>query len=339
MRTEWFTYKRKIVLLVLLLIVLFFASFLIGRYPMGPKEVVQVVVSRFFDIDKTWGDTAEAVVIDIRLPRIIMAILVGAGLSCTGSAFQGIFKNPLVSPDLLGVTAAAGFGAAAGIMLEMNSVSIQVVAFLCGLFGVAVCYFISRVNKGASIVMLVLSGIVVKSLFDAGISLIKCMADPLDKLPAITYWLMGSLSAMRWNNVVIAAPLILFSASFLCGLGWRINVISMGDKEARSMGVRTESTKALIVCCATLISAVTVCMCGSIAWVGLVMPHIARMYVGPDYKKMMPAAMLIGAIFLLIVDDILRAMAATLPISIMTSLIGAPFFAVLIRRTKGGWNE
>ena len=326
-------------LLVLLLLVLFFVSFLIGRYPMDPLEVIKVAAAQVFDINKTWVDTAETVVIDVRFPRIIMAIAVGAGLSCTGSAFQGIFKNPLVSPDLLGVTAAAGFGAAAGIMLEASSIIIQAMAFLCGLLGVAICYLISRLNKSNSIVMLVLSGIVVKSLFNAGISLIKCMADPLDKLPAITYWLMGSLSAIRWSNIVVAAPVILICAGFLCGLGWRINVISMGDKEARSMGVRTESTKALIVACATLVSAVIVCMCGGIAWVGLVMPHIARMYVGPDYRKMMPASMLIGAIFLLSVDDILRSMAATLPVSVMTSLIGAPFFAILIRRTKGGWNK
>ena len=333
------SFQKKMIFLGLLLLGLFLCAFLIGRYPMGPVDVIKVILSRFAPVTRTWSDTVETVVFDVRLPRILMAILVGAGLSCTGSTFQGIFKNPLVSPDLLGVTAAAGLGAAIGIMLDAGSATVQLLAFVAGIVGVSIALFISRIKGSSPMIMLVLSGVVVKSLFDAGIAIIKCMADPLEKLPAITYWLMGSLSATRWEHIAVAAPIILLCMGLLCALGWRINVLSMGDKEARSLGVRTERAKMAIVACSTLICATTVCMCGNISWVGLVIPHIARMFVGPDYRKLMPASILIGASFLLIVDGILRSMMATLPVSVMTSLIGAPFFAVLIRRTKGGWNR
>jgi iron complex transport system permease protein len=284
-------------------------------------------------------DASTTVILDVRLPRVLLAMLAGAGLSISGAAFQGMFRNPLVSPDILGVSAAAGFGAALAILLSANSALIQVSAFGFGLLGVALTYGISRVYRTTPVVMLVLGGVVVAAFFGALVSATKYVADPENKLPAITFWLLGSLSTASWQNLWTTGPLIVLGCGALLLVRWRINLLAMGDDEARALGVRIERLKAIIIIASTLATAAAVAVIGIIGWVGLVIPHVARMLVGPDHRRLLPASLALGATYLLLIDDIARgATAAEIPLGILTALIGAPFFAYLLRQTKGGWG-
>ena len=329
--------KKKIAILIILPVVLFFLSLFIGRYPMSILTPVKLLLSKVFYIKPDWTPMVEAVIFQIRLPRAILAMFVGASLSISGASFQGMFKNPLVSPDILGVSAAAGFGAALIILTGGNAAAIQIFAFVFGIAGVALTYLISRVYKTTPILMLVLSGVVVGSLFSALISVTKYIADPYSRLPQITFWLMGSLASVSMKDVIkVIIPMIVGMTGLML-VSWRLNVLSMGDEEARSLGIRTEVLKGFIIVCCTLLSASAVSVVGMVGWVGLVIPHIGRMLVGPDHKVLLPATLSIGACFLLIVDDIARAATgAEVPLGILTAIIGAPFFAYLIRKTKGG---
>lgn len=329
--------KKKIAILIILPVVLFFLSLFIGRYPMSILTPVKLLLSKVFYIKPDWTPMVEAVIFQIRLPRAILAMFVGASLSISGASFQGMFKNPLVSPDILGVSAAAGFGAALIILTGGNAAAIQIFAFVFGIAGVALTYLISRVYKTTPILMLVLSGVVVGSLFSALISVTKYIADPYSRLPQITFWLMGSLASVSMKDVIkVIIPMIVGMTGLML-VSWRLNVLSMGDEEARSLGIRTEVLKGFIIVCCTLLSASAVSVVGMVGWVGLVIPHIGRMLVGPDHKVLLPATLSIGACFLLIVDDIARAATrAEIPLGILTAIIGAPFFAYLIRKTKGG---
>jgi iron complex transport system permease protein len=278
------------------------------------------------------------VIFGIRLPRILAALLVGAGLSVAGTSFQGLFKNPLVSPELLGVASGAGFGAALGILLSGRLVVIQVSAFLAGIMAVTITYTISRVYRSTVILVLVLSGIMVGALFSALISLIKYVADPYDTLPTIVFWLMGSLSSVSARELGMAAPPILTASVLLFVIRWRINLLAMGDDEARAIGVNTRSMSQLIMLCATVITASAVCISGIIGWVGLVVPHIGRLLVGPDFRRLVPASAFIGAVFLLAMDNLSRTVFPTeIPLGILTAIIGAPVFACLLGRRKVGW--
>lgn len=326
--------------LVLILSGLFCISFLLRQYTVSPKEVVKILISGIIPIEQTWTDTMRSVVMDVRIPRILMALAVGAGLSVSGAAFQGVFRNPLVSPDIMGVSSAAGFGAALGISLSLGASAVRGTAFLSGVAGVAAAYLLSRVHKTSPTVMLVLSGIVVSALFEASISILKYMADPEEKLPAITFWLMGSLSSTRWEHVRFALPLIGIGTAALMAVSWKINLLSLGDAEARSLGVRTERLKTVIILSATLVTATCVCVSGIIRWVGLLIPHVARMMVGPDHRRLIPASALLGGAYLLLIDDLTRTVSeASIPLGIMTSIVGAPFFAILLRKTKGEWSR
>jgi iron complex transport system permease protein len=264
-------------------------------------------------------------------------MLIGAALSISGASFQGMFKNPLVSPDILGVSSAAGFGAALVILMSGNQATIQTSAFIFGAAGVFITYFISRIYKTTPVLMLVLSGIVVGSLFTALLSITKYVADPYEKLPAITFWLMGSLAAVSMKQVTsIVIPMFIGIIGLLM-VSWKLNILAMGDEEARSLGVRTELLKAIIIVCCTLLTASSVSVCGMVGWIGLVIPHIGRMLVGPDNRVLLPTTLSIGASFLLVIDVIARAATGVeIPLGILTSLVGAPFFAYLIRKTKGG---
>ncbi len=231
---------RRALLLLLTPLVLFYVSLFWGRYPIEPLTVLQVLDSRVAPIPATWPPTVETVIVDVRLPRTLLAMLVGAGLSITGAAFQGMFRNPLVSPDILGVSAAAGLGAPVAILLSANAVTIQLAAFAVGLLGVGLTYAISRVYKTTPAIMLVLSGVVVAAFFGALVSGTKYVADPEQKLPAITFWLLGSLASASWASVVTVLPFMAIGTGALLLVRWRINVLSMGDEEARALGVRTE---------------------------------------------------------------------------------------------------
>ncbi|NLM52186.1 MAG: iron ABC transporter permease [Firmicutes bacterium] len=331
----------KWALMLLFPVCLFVITLFLGRYPVPPRDVFAIFGQKLLrlPIETSWTDTIETVVIRVRLPRAIMAALVGAGLSMSGASFQGMFQNPLVSPFVLGVSAGASFGAALGLVLELPALGIQLIAFSFGLIAVAITYFTARIYKVTPILMLVLSGMVVSTFFQSMLSLIKFLADDDEKLPAITFWLMGSLGSVSLQDLVIAVPPLLISMIGLYLLRWRLNVLSMGDREARALGVNSELIKALIIVFTTVISSTAVAFCGIIGWVGQVIPHFCRMVVGPDHKVLIPATMLVGAGYLIMIDNLCRLLTATeIPLGILTAVIGAPIFAYLLRKTRGGWN-
>jgi iron complex transport system permease protein len=334
--------KLKWALMVAFPVCLFTVSLFLGRYIVPPDQVVCILGQKLLKLPiKTyWTETVETVVIRVRLPRAIMAALVGAGLSMSGASFQGMFQNPLVSPFILGVSAGASFGAATGLILELPAIGIQALSFLFGLIAVAITYLTAHIYKVTPILMLVLSGMVVSTFFQAMLSLIKFIADDDEKLPAITFWLMGSLGSVGLQDLAIAAIPIIVSMAGLYMIRWKLNVLSMGERESRALGVNNELYKAIIIICTTVISSTAVAFCGIIGWVGQVIPHFCRMIVGPDHKILIPATMLVGAGYLTMIDNLCRLLTATeIPLGILTSVIGAPVFAYLLRKTKGGWNR
>ncbi|AWW25795.1 MULTISPECIES: FecCD family ABC transporter permease [unclassified Acetobacterium] len=325
-----------IVLLLGLLIVFSFASLFLGRYYVEPEHVLKLLWSGLLgspldSVDKT-------VVLDIRLPRLFIVILVGAGLSVSGAAFQGCFHNPLVSPDVLGVSAGAGFGAALGI-LWTNGVTTGVtaaMAFAFGLLSVVVSLLLSRLKNESSILALVLSGIIVSAVFNALISLVKFVADTDSQLPAITFWLMGSFSNTTFEDLGKIIVPILVGIGVLIAVRWRINVLTLGDEEAKTLGINPGKTRMIIIAAATIITASSVVVAGIVGWVGLIIPNLCRMIVGSDHKYLMPASCLCGAVFLLTVDFIARVLTPSeIPIGILTAIIGAPFFALVYKKTEG----
>jgi iron complex transport system permease protein len=331
----------KIVILVGAPLLLFFVSLFLGRFLIHPLVVLKILGQKIFfmPIDTTWAETLETVVIRIRIPRAIMAMVVGAGLSISGAAFQGMFQNPLVSPYILGVSAGGGFGAALAIIWGGSILMIQGFAFLGGIMAVAIAYYTSRIYKTTPVLMLVLAGIVVSAFFQSLLSLMKYIADSEDKLPAIVFWLMGSLANVRIENLPAALLSILSGCVGLVLVRWRINVLSMGDQEARAMGINTEILKGVIILFATIVSSGVVAFCGIIGWVGLVIPHICRMVVGPDHRVLLPATLAVGAAYVTVIDNVARLISPTeVPLGVLTAIVGAPFFAVLLRRTRGGWG-
>ena len=328
-----------LVLLCLLLAGLFFVSLFIGRYPADPVTVGRILLSLVLPVDPTWPVTVETAVLDVRLPRALGAMLVGAGLSISGTAFQGLFRNPLVSPQILGVSAGAGFGAALALLLFDGTAQVQALAFVFGIIAVGITYAISRLYTINPVLMLVLAGMVVGALFQALTSMIKYVADPLNRLPAIVFWLMGSFNGVSLADLAWVAPPILVACAVLVLLRWRLNLLSLGEEEARSLGVNTRGLMAVIILCTTVIVAAAVSISGMIGWVGLVIPHLGRMIVGPDHTALVPVSVVLGALYLLFVDDLARTLLTTeIPIGIITAIIGAPFFLYLLRRNRTGWN-
>jgi iron complex transport system permease protein len=323
----------KLFILILLPLVLFVISFSMGRYPIPPKQLINVLASKLWAMPQTWPDEVETIIFQIRLPRILAAMLIGSALATAGSAYQGMFKNPLVSPDILGASAGAGFGAALGIYLSLHVAGIQLMSFLFGLTAVLLAYLVSCQMKNDQTLGLVLAGILLGTLFSAGTSFIKFIADPYDKLPAITFWLMGSLASISTKDLYIAAIPVVIGLIPLYLIRWRLNVMTLGDEEAQSLGVNTKILKIVVIFAATLITTASVCISGLIGWVGLVVPHLARMIVGPNYKILLPASILLGSSYLLLVDDLARLLTTVeVPLGILTSLVGAPFFLYLILR-------
>lgn len=282
----------------------------------------------------------ERVILSIRGPRVLAGLIVGAALAAAGVVYQGLFRNPLVSPDVLGVSAGAGLGAVIGIFLSVPLILIQVFAFAGGLATVALVYAIAAAVQGRDpTLVLVLGGVVVGALAGAAISLLKIMADPYDQLPAITFWLLGSLASTRASDVWSVLPAVLIGLVPMVLLRWRINVLSLGDEEAKSLGVEAGRIRAVVIAAATLITASVVAISGVIGWVGLVIPHIARMMVGPNFERLLPAAMLMGAAYLVLVDTIARTIGRIeVPIGILTAVVGAPFFLWLLWRGRHGWS-
>lgn len=325
--------KRTVCGLAAGLAVLILISFLFGRYPVSVRELGGLLLSRFITLEPFWSKQAEVVLFQIRLPRIMLAALVGGGLAAAGAAFQGIFKNPMASPDLLGASAGAAFGAALALLLGADSSGVVASAFVFSLTSMALVWLISRHASGRPILTLILAGIVVGSLFSAATSFIKLVADPNNQLPAITYWLMGSFANTQSSTVLFALVPMAAGLLPLLALRWRINVLTLGDDEARSIGVDAPKVRLVIILCATLVTAASVAVSGVIGWVGLVVPHLARRLVGNNYALLLPASALAGAVFLLAVDDLSRNLLATeIPIGILTAFIGAPFFLYLMMK-------
>lgn len=320
----------------LLFAVIFVISFSIGKYPVAPNDLIHVLLGKIFGSAKDWSNEVELVIFKIRMPRILAGALIGAGLSAAGAAFQGLFRNPMVSPDLLGASSGAGFGAAVSLFLGLNYVTVTLNSFVCGTVAVILAYLIStRVRQNPTLGM-VLAGIMISSLFTSGTSFIKLVADPNNVLPAITYWLMGSIAGVSAEGLRFAAVPIVCGMAVLLVVRWKINLVTMGEDEARSMGVNTKAVRILVILAATLVTAACVSISGLIGWVGLLIPHFARLIVGYDYRVMMPASMLLGAGFLVLVDDFARMLVTSeIPIGVLTAFIGAPFFLSLILK-KGG---
>lgn len=327
----------KLLILFIVLVAAFFFAMCIGRYDITPFDVIEIIIANFKNALENMDKIRVNVVMQVRLPRILLSMIIGAGLACSGASYQCLFGNPLVSPDILGVSAGAGFGASLGILLSAGSAVVQIQALCFGLLAVAIVLFISRVQKKTELYMLVLSGVIVGALFEALVSLIKYVADPQDKLPAITVWLMGSLASASYQKVAIAAVTIVPCMIVLFVLRWKMNLLSLSEEEAKSLGVRVDQLRIVIIVVSTLMTAVSVSLCGIIGWIGLVIPHIGRFFIGNDHRGLIPACIILGATYLLLIDTIARTLtAAELPLSILTAIIGAPFFAIILRRTMGG---
>lgn len=332
--------KTMSIVLIILPLIVFSISIMTGRYSISLGQFIEIVISKITgSYTNTYSD-AGTVLFSIRLPRIFAAMLIGAALSISGAVYQGMFRNPMVSPDILGASAGAGFGAALAILLSFNSFEIQITSFIFGLVGVCMSYFISKITTrgGDSVLVLVLTGMVISTLFQSFISLSKYAADPYSKLPAITFWLMGGLSTITMDDIKMILIPFLIGGVPLFLIRWKINVISFGDEEAMALGIDTTKFRIMIIICSTLLTSASVSVSGMIGWIGLVIPHLARMIVGPNYKVLVPTVIFIGSAYVLLVDDVARSLfSMEIPLGILTLLIGAPFFIYLLIKGKKSW--
>ena len=331
--------RRRLALLAPLSLAVFLLAFAVGRYAVRLDKTVCILLDGAlgavsggrWGLSQFWTDAEATIVLNVRLPRILAAVLVGAALSVAGVCYQGMFRNPMVSPDLLGASTGAGFGAALAILCAASYAAITCSAFFFGLAAVLLAYLVSRGSRLDEALSMVLAGMMISSLFTAGTSFIKLVADASNQLPAITYWLMGSLTSVRRRDVLFAAGPILLGLVPLLLLRWRINLLTLSDAEARTMGVDTRRLRLVVIACATLMTAASVAVSGMIGWVGLVIPHFCRILFGYDYRRLLPGCALLGAGFLIVVDTLARTLTtAEIPLGILTSFVGAPVFLYLI---------
>ena len=328
--------------LVVLLLVAAGVSLSVGRYPVGFWDLATIAGGWIGLGPGRAGveETAWRVVELVRAPRVLVAALCGAGLALAGATLQGIFRNPLVGPQMIGVSSGAAFGGALAILLVLGAAALIGLAFVFGLLAVMIVYLVSRQDGRSPILMLVLAGVVVSALFGALVSLLTYLADPNDTLPAIVFWLMGSFAVASFTKVaIVAAALVLFGLPLLM-MRFGINLLSLGDEEAEALGVPVERTRWIALICVTAITASTVAIAGIVGWVGLVVPHLARMVVGPDHRRLLPASALLGASYMIVVDTVARTLTpAEIPLGVLTAIIGAPIFGILLRRTqRRGWE-
>ena len=300
-----------------------------GRYTIPPSDVIDTL------LNNSQNEIQHNIIFNLRLPRILAAILVGAALAVAGTTYQGIFRNPLVSPDILGVSNGACVGAAIAILMGSGMLGVQTFAFTGGLIAVLLTMNLPHLIQRDSTIVLVLSGIIVSGFMMASLGLIKYLADPETQLADIVYWQLGSLTKSNYDNLMILAPIIVLATAVLLAMRWRINVLSLGDREAKLIGANIRFERGMMVCTATLLTASAVCLSGTIGWLGLVIPHLARLFIGDNNVKSLPMAALIGAIFLLIVDTLARNLyIQEIPLGILTGFIGAPFFAWVLIKQK-----
>jgi iron complex transport system permease protein len=329
--------RKKLTTAALILspFIVFILSLFIGRFHASPTDVITALMSKIVpSLGHDIPDTLKTAILNVRLPRLILAFLVGASLSISGASYQGIFRNPLVSSHILGVASGASFGAALGIFMGMPMMIVQLLAFVFGLLAVGIALTINRFYKSSAALTLVLAGIIIGSFFSSLVSFITYTADPNMKLPAIIFWLMGSLASSSARDLAFAVIPITMGIIVLILIRWRINILSLGDEDAKAMGLDPGRWRVVIILCCTLITSVSVSVCGVIGWIGLVIPHFGRMIAGPNHKSLLPACVSIGGIYLMLMDDLARTISsAEVPLGILTGIIGAPIFAYLL--TKG----
>lgn len=308
-----------------------------GRYGLSLSRVIEIVASPLRPPEQAVTPTEATVVFTVRLPRILLAALSGAGLALSGAALQGVFRNPLVGPQIIGVSSGAAFGGVLAILSGLPRAGLMAAAFVFGMAALVLVYALNSIVARRNILALVLAGMIVSGFFGALVSLVQYLADAEDKLPTMVFWLLGSFATASWDKLALAALPVLIGSAFLLGLRWRINLLSLGDEDARALGVRVERLRWFILMLVACIVAAQVAVSGIVGWVGLVVPHMARMLVGPDHRVMMPVSMLVGALYLLVIDTVARtATMAEIPLGILTALIGTPVFAVLLRRSQRG---
>ncbi|CAN2534766.1 putative+ABC+transporter+permease+protein [Methylocapsa aurea] len=330
----------RLALLPFLLLAVVLVALSVGRYPLAPSDILGFLGAclGLVDLPPERFDLLRNLIVEIRLPRVLAAGLIGASLSASGASFQAVFRNPLVSPGILGVLGGAGFGAALGILYSGDFLTIQISAFAMGLVAVGVGVLIANLFGAASMVTLVLGGMISGALFASALSLVKYAADPYDQLPAIVYWMMGSLGAVDLKQLKGAAPAILIGVGALTLAGRALDALSMGDDEARSLGVPVHATRYGVIATATLVSSLSVSLAGMIGWVGLVVPHVARLAIGPTNSKLLPASALLGASFLIAADSVARNITrAEIPIGVVTELLGIPVFVLVLGRARRAW--
>lgn len=333
-------YPLIIAAATMILCVIVVVAFAIGRYPVPLSDLFRILWSWIGGAPHGLDATLETVVLQIRGPRVIAAVLVGAALAAAGAAYQNLFRNPLVSPDILGVSAGAAVGAILGIFMSLGVVAIQSMAFAGGLAAVAMVYLVARAVRGHDpLLLLVLAGVVLGALLGACVALMKYLADPYNQLPAITYWLLGSLASTDTRNMLVAAPLLLAGLLPLWLLRWRINVLSLDDEEARALGVSVGRIRLVVIVAATLMTSAAVAVSGVIGWIGLVIPHFARLMTGPDFSRLLPVSVLLGAGFLVAVDTLARSIASIeVPLGVLTAFVGTPLFLWQLAAARKGWQ-
>lgn len=336
--TRQFRLVVPAMLLILMLTVL--VALGTGKFPVDALDIVRIVWAKLTGTTSGVGGTAEAVIWNVRLPRVLAGLLIGAALAASGAVYQGLFHNPLVSPDVLGVSAGASLGAVIGIFISGSVVLIQMLAFLGGLAAVGLVYGLGAGARDRDpMLILVLAGIAVGALLGAGLSLLKVLADPYNQLPAITFWLLGSLASVTSGDVKSVLPAILIGLVPMFLLRWRMNVMTLNDEEARALGVETRHMRLILIASATLMTSAAVSVCGIVGWIGLVIPHIARMIVGPNFSRLLPTSLLFGGCYLVAVDTLARSIAQIeVPLGILTASIGAPFFLWLLMTSRFGWR-
>jgi iron complex transport system permease protein len=315
-------------------------AFTVGRYPVSLGDILTVLLAKLTGQTADVSTAVQSVVLQVRGPRVLAAALVGAALAVAGTAFQGLFRNPLVSPDILGASSGAALGAVTGIFFSLGVLAIQAFAFVGGLVAVAAVYVIgSAVRARDPILVLVLTGVVVGALLGAGVGLVKYLADPYNQLPAMTFWLLGSLAAANVSDLLPLFGPVAFGTAVLIALRWRMNVMSLPEEEARSLGVPTGPLRVAIVAAATLTTSASVATAGIIGWVGLVVPHLARSLVGPDFARLLPTAAILGGGYLLVIDTLARTAAEVeIPLGILTAVVGTPFFIWLLASMQRTWS-
>ncbi|MDY6084222.1 MAG: iron ABC transporter permease [Dialister sp.] len=320
---------------VLLLFFTAVISISVGRYYIELPDVVRILANIFIPMEQTWPAQAESVIMTLRLPRVIAAIMIGAALSLSGASYQSVFKNPLVAPDMLGVASGACVGAAIGILSGVSQIGVQLGAFFGGLIAVSCTVAIPKIIGKDSIVMLVLSGIIVGGLMGSILGIIKYVADADTELPAITYWQLGSLVSVVWDNILYSGIPILCCIIFIMMIRWRINILTLSEEEAHTLGKDTRWLRYAIIFCATVLTACSVCISGTIGWVGLIIPHFSRMIVGPNNQRLLPLSAVLGGLFLLVIDTLSRVSTSSeIPLSVLTGLTGAPFYFYLLVRQR-----